>query len=399
MTLEERMRLSYYRDISVLDKEHAVIVVQHTETNALYLKKTLDSYQLDIFLQLKSNPVPNMPRIFEAIEDNDKLIVIESYITGETLQQKLNKQGVFALNEAKSIGIQLCNILGRLHAMGIIHRDIKPSNIMFSDDGTIKLLDLDAAKVYKTNESQDTQLMGTREYAAPEQYGFGASSPATDVYAIGILLNVLVTGTYPRILMTTDSDLSAIIQKCIRMEPTERYSSILELRDALAGTANNYHGNTLIYSNKEVSSSVSDTLVPAYAPAPFAYGEYVAEKKKGWHRYLLPGFRTGKIWKILTALLYYLSLGSMVYKGLTDEYEVSSTAEVAIAFTSMLIVGLGLPIFICNYLNIWHRFHIERQKTPFMRYCIAFLWFFLVAAVIIGGVRLILELLRNGGIV
>ena len=133
--------------------------------------------------------------------------------------------------------------------------------------------------------------------------------------------------------------------------------------------------------------------------APGLLGLGVAEKKKGWRRYLIPGFRTGTIWKIIVALLYYFSLGSMVCKGLTDEYEVSSTAEVAIAYTSMLIVGLGLPIFICNYLNIWHRFHIERQKTPFMRYCIAFLWFFLVAAVIIGGVRLILELLRNGGIV
>lgn len=399
MTLEERMRLSYYRDVSVLDEEHAVIVVQHTETKALYLKKVLDNYQLDIFTQLKSNPVPNMPRIFEAIEDNDKLIVIESYITGETLQQKLDKEGVFTPNKARSIGIQLCNILGRLHAMNIIHRDIKPGNIIFADDGTIKLLDLDAAKVYKADESQDTQLMGTREYAAPEQYGFGASSPATDVYAIGILLNVLVTGTYPRILMTADPDLSVIIQKCIRMEPTERYSSILELRDALAGTDSNYHNNTPIYSNKEVSSSVSDTPVPAYAPTPFAYGESVAENKKGWRRFLLPGFRTGKIWKILTALLYYFSLGSIAYKGLTDEYEVSSAAEVAIAVGCMLIVGLGLPIFICNFLNIWRRFHIDRKKTPFLQYCVASLWFLVVAALIIGVFRLTLDLLRSGGIV
>lgn len=399
MTLEERMRLSYYRDISVLDEEHAVIVVQHIETNALYLKKTLDNYQLDIFMRLKSNPVPNMPRIFEAIEDNGKLIVIESYITGDTLQQILDKQGVFTINKARSIGIQLCNILGRLHAMDIIHRDIKPGNIIFGDDGTIKLLDLDAAKVYKADEAQDTQLIGTREYAAPEQFGFGASSPSTDVYALGILLNVLVTGSYPRFSMTTDPDLSAIIQKCIRMEPAERYSSILELRDALSGGDSNYQKNSPICNNNEFSSSTHDNPVPAYAPAPFAFGESVAEKKKGWRRYLIPGFRTGTIWKIIVALLYYFSLGSMVCKGLTDEYEVSSTAEVAIAYTSMLIVGLGLPIFICNYLNIWHRFHIERQKTPFMRYCIAFLWFFLVAAVIIGGVRLILELLRNGGIV
>ena len=394
MTLEERMRLSYYRDISVLDNEHAVIVVQHTETNALYLKKMLDNYQLDIFLKLKSNPVPNMPRIFEAIEDNNKLIVIESYITGETLQQKLDKQGVFSLNKARSIGIQLCNILGRLHAMDIIHRDIKPSNIMFSDDGTIKLLDLDAAKTYKVDESQDTKLIGTPEYAAPEQYGFGASSPATDIYAIGVLLNVLVTGTYPRISITTDPGLSAIVQKCIRMEPTERYSSVIELRDVLAGTVNNFAYDTLT-NGKIPGPAIAKKPTPDYAPAPLAQGAAV----NGWRRFLLPGFRTMKAWKVLIAIPYYCLVGYIFYTMMTGEYEVSSPSDVFLASVCLLILGLSIPIFLCNYLNIWKLLHIERRKTPLLRYLTALIWEVVFFVSFFELWKLLLVSLRNWGVI
>lgn len=77
----------------------------------------------------------------------------------------------------------------------IVHRDIKPSNIILTEDGRIVLIDLNAARLDDKNRSHDTQLIGTAGFAAPEQYGFAASSPRADLYAAGILTRVLLTGT------------------------------------------------------------------------------------------------------------------------------------------------------------------------------------------------------------
>ena len=77
----------------------------------------------------------------------------------------------------------------------IVHRDIKPSNIILTEDGRIVLIDLNAARLNDKNRSHDTQLIGTAGFAAPEQYGFAASSPRADLYAAGILMRVLLTGT------------------------------------------------------------------------------------------------------------------------------------------------------------------------------------------------------------
>lgn len=93
----------------------------------------------------------------------------------------------------------LCDILHKLHGNlpPIIHRDIKPSNIIFSSDGVVKLIDFNAARELRAEQNEDTRLMGTRRFAAPEQYGFGQSDPRTDIYALGITFYYMLTGDYP----------------------------------------------------------------------------------------------------------------------------------------------------------------------------------------------------------
>ena len=233
MTPEEHSILSEYRQLTSLNARHGVFLLQHIESGELYVQKTLVNYQADIFTQLKAKPVPNMPRIVEAIEDDGRLIVIESYVSGRTLQKILDQEGPLPVPKVLEIGQQLCAILKQLHARGIIHRDVKPSNVILSDDGVVKLLDLDAAKVYKAREKADTRLIGTHGFAAPEQYGFAASSPVTDIYAAGVLLNVLAAGEFPNAASTPDASLNAVISRCIRMEPAERYQSVEELEKAL----------------------------------------------------------------------------------------------------------------------------------------------------------------------
>ena len=74
----------------------------------------------------------------------------------------------------------------------IIHRDIKPSNIIITAYNRAVLLDFNAAKYYSCQSTEDTVLLGTQGYASPEQYGFGSSSPQTDIYSMGILFRELL---------------------------------------------------------------------------------------------------------------------------------------------------------------------------------------------------------------
>ena len=386
VTVDERMRLSFYRELSPLDEEHGVFVVQHIETKALYLRKELTNYQLDIFERLKTYPVPNMPRIIEAVEDGDKLIVIESYLTGDTLRQRLEKEGPFPPQRVRAIGVQLCDILGRLHSLGIIHRDVKPENIIYEDPGIIKLLDLDAAKVYKAGEIRDTQLIGTQEYAAPEQYGFGASSPATDIYAVGVLLNVLATGTFPRIRRSEDPGLSAIIQRCIRMDPYERYSSVYDLRAALLQVQSQPMNSGVPYRNAQPNTTTSvrqvlpvsqnTTSGQEIIPARSSWINSLMNAGTGWKRFLPPGFRSGNFAHIIIAVLYYISVIPYIVKE-APEQEAFRTYQTIIIF-------LAGPLVFCNYLGILDLFRVTRIRRPVLRVLAAYGCFLLVTFVFFG---------------
>ena len=93
---------------------------------------------------------------------------------------------------------------------------------MISNDGIVKLIDFNAAKEFDQSQIEDTRLMGTRKFAAPEQYGFGQSDPRTDLYALGVTMYYLLTKDYP------DSGLyhvplEPVIRKCIALGRSERY--------------------------------------------------------------------------------------------------------------------------------------------------------------------------------
>ena len=118
----------------------------------------------------------------------------------------------------------------------IIHRDIKPSNVMINESGEVFLLDVNVAKWVSTEAKEDTRLLGTLYYAAPEQfgYGFSASTEKTDIYAIGVLLNVMITGKLPK-EEQAPAALWKVIEKCICLEADERYSD-----DELLAVLNDY---------------------------------------------------------------------------------------------------------------------------------------------------------------
>lgn len=162
--------MSDYKIISALNEEHKVYLVQSALSDKVYVQKILDVYNIHVYEYLYRNPVAGIPRLINYYEDNNQLIVIEEYISGTSLQKKIDNSDL-SVSDIRSYMIMLCNILEALHSMTppIIHRDIKPSNIIITSYNYAMLLDFNAAKQFSGQHESDTVLIGTPGYAAPEQ--------------------------------------------------------------------------------------------------------------------------------------------------------------------------------------------------------------------------------------
>lgn len=187
---------------------------------------------------------PSIPRIVDIIEDDAKIYVVMDFIEGKTLGSVLESSGPQPQEVVVEWAKELCDVLEYLHTRQppIIYRDMKPSNIILTPNGNIKIIDFGIAREYKENNISDTVVLGTRGYAAPEQYGGkGQTDPRTDIYCLGVTLYHLVTGHNPceppyeiypirHWNSQLSPELESIIEKCTQLNPDNRYQSCSDLR-------------------------------------------------------------------------------------------------------------------------------------------------------------------------
>ena len=200
-------------------------------------------------------------RIVDIIETPDVIYIIEDYIEGETLNTILENNGAQPQELVIEWAMQICEALEYLHTRKppIIYRDMKPANVMLKPDGNIKIIDFGIAREYKDQSLADTVSLGTKGYAAPEQFGGkGQTDARTDVYCLGVTLYHLVTGHNPceppyeiypirHWNPQLDPGLEAIIEKCTQLNPIDRYQSCAELLYALQ----HYQENGAAYRAKQ----------------------------------------------------------------------------------------------------------------------------------------------------
>lgn len=184
----------------------------------------------EVYRKLVDISCPNLPQIMETAEQDGMVLVLEEYIQGDSLAYLL-EGALFSHAEARKITMQLCNALWVLHQLGAVHRDIKPENVMIRGSEAI-LIDFDASRIFKSDTNQDTQILGTTGYAAPEQYGIAQTDERADIYSLGVLLNIMLTGKHPSKELASGR-LGRIVQKCTMVNPEERYKSVLYLMEAL----------------------------------------------------------------------------------------------------------------------------------------------------------------------
>lgn len=219
--LEGQFGKSIYKELYHLNNSKHTVVLDES-TGELMVRKILENYDVNVYEFLKNNPHPNIPKIHLYYENDTKLIVYEEFISGVTLDKYLINHT--DKKELDTIVTTVCNTLMYIHnsEAHIVHRDIKTTNIMISNDGIVKLIDFNAAKIIKPESNKDTVLLGTVGYAAPEQYGFGSSDQRTDVYAVGKLIQELYKGNrYKRLVL-----------KATHIDPNKRYKNIQSLLNA-----------------------------------------------------------------------------------------------------------------------------------------------------------------------
>lgn len=168
--------------------------------------------------------------VLEVCSEEAHLLVLEEYIEGRTLDKILDS-GQLTSAQAAAYTIDLCHALEELHSLGIVHRDIKPANVMITPENRAVLLDLSIAREI-SSEQQDTRSLGTVGYAAPEQYGVAQSNCATDLYALGVLLNTMITGVHPAVDIPR-GPIRHIVQKATDTQISKRYKSAAAMARAL----------------------------------------------------------------------------------------------------------------------------------------------------------------------
>lgn len=108
---------------------------------------------------------------------------------------------------------------------------MKPENIILRGDQAV-LIDFDAARLHKPEHETDTQVLGTTGFAAPEQYGLSQTDQRADIYAAGILINVMLTGEHPSRKLS-EGHLGRVVRRCTQVSPEKRYPNVLRLMEAL----------------------------------------------------------------------------------------------------------------------------------------------------------------------
>ena len=188
---------------------------------------------------LKQLSHPGIVRIIDVIDHHDLFYLIMSYAEGVTLQQEQAAGRKLSAEQVLADAMRICEILGYLHSRKkpILYQDLKPSNLIRGKDGSLMLIDFGTAREYRSGQGRYLCL-GTKGYAAPEQYQGMNAGAATDIYAFGRTLLQLLTGEPPwkesaaadrKATDACSRRLQKIAAKCCRQEPSRRYASCAEL--------------------------------------------------------------------------------------------------------------------------------------------------------------------------
>ena len=261
---------------------------------------------------------PAIARIFELFEHDGQWLMAIELVPGETLERVIARDGAVAVDRASVIAKSCLAALAHAHALGIVHRDLKPANIMITPDGEVKLMDFGLARALDSDRiTQVGFMMGTPAYMAPEQVLGEDIDARADLYAMGVVLYRMVTGTLP---FSGDTPfaiaqaqihtpptpvrlqrpevpawMSAVIDRALAKAPAARFQTA----DAFAAAIDDgLHGRTVAAA--EGAAAPGETFAPGRVDADADMGGVLPRRFVDWR--VLAGVGIGAV--AISSLLY-----------------------------------------------------------------------------------------------
>ena len=239
---------------------------------------------------------PNVVRVLDdgVADDGTRFIAFE-LLEGRSVADEVDRWGAMQAGKAVTITLEVLEALGAAHGIGIVHRDLKPANVYLLDGSdTVKVLDFGIAKSTNPNTlaglTQDGMMLGTPMFMAPEQMTGAEIRPATDLFAVGMLMLEMLLGQHPYPKSITalelvrrrfagepvpiidaigEGPLGAVIARATDLKPEQRFQTAREMAEALeAAREDPRFQDTILVTGDPFASAPQATWESAGAPAP-----------------------------------------------------------------------------------------------------------------------------------
>ena len=214
----------------------------------------MESFQKEARKMALVSNIPQVVNVLEVFQENATAYIVMDFVEGETLQKRLKKTGPLPWNQAKDIFLPVVNAMVQVHKAGLIHRDLSPDNLMLEPSGSVRILDLGAAKDLNINSGASSMQVAKGGFSPLEQYTQrGGSGTWTDVYALAATMYYSLTGVLPlpsmdRLVKDTlrwdlpqltalPENVLTALQRAMVLQPDKRTQTMLEFSHQLTRTA------------------------------------------------------------------------------------------------------------------------------------------------------------------
>lgn len=171
---------------------------------------------------------PNVVTVHDVIERDSGPLLVQEFLPGGSLGDRLARDGPLSAADGDRVAEELLSALAAVHARGIVHRDVKPSNVLLTEDGSAKLGDFGIARHRRgvtVGFADSGTIGGTPEFMAPEQWRGALATPATDVYALGVLLDRAIAGPHA-------PPIAEVLRRARAEDPAARWPDGAAMREA-----------------------------------------------------------------------------------------------------------------------------------------------------------------------
>jgi serine/threonine-protein kinase len=275
------MATVYLARDTLLDRDVAVkVLAEHLAEDELFRARFLREARLAARIAHA-----NVVRIYDVAPEEHGLSIVMEYVDGESLAVELRRRGRLPAAKVTELGLQLCAALQAAHTAGLVHRDVKPQNVLLRRDGTVKLGDFGIARSNdSTALTEHGSVLGTAAYLAPEQARGETATPATDLFALGVVLYEALTGqrphaatSLPELLYLREHEpvqppgeivegvppaLDRAIMHCLAVSPADRPVSAKALAVQLGGGGMQPTETTLVAATRPLPSDEDGPGLP-----------------------------------------------------------------------------------------------------------------------------------------